>query len=208
MIATIRAGGSAAALLAAAGCGMWCWWRAHPSNRPFAQRLWVDTPQPFLTQARLRRALQVTPGDRVLSVGAGSGRYAVPVAQRVGVHGQVTALDLHPDMLELTARRAQRAGAWVHTVQGDVAALPFDDHSFDSAYLICVLGQVPDPVRALTEVSRVVRPGGRVVVGEVIHDPHSVLFGALRRYGANAGLRLAERIGGPLGSYACFVGPG
>lgn len=201
----------------AAGLGLWWWWRLHPTSRPFAQRVWVDTPHPFITHGRLRRALEPRPGQRILSVGVGSGRYAVPLATQlrharddtVGVDGAVEAVDLHLDMLLLARRRAVSRG--VHNLALAAAAataLPYADDTFDAAFMVSVLGQVPDPTAALVEVRRVVRPNGRVVVGELGYDPHGVFFGELRRRARTTGLRLDVRFGGWTGYFARLIVPG
>lgn len=111
----------------------------------------------------------------------GSGRYAVPVASWLGARGRLDVLDLQAEMLALTMRRV-RANNLVNVVptRGDAAALPYPDGVFDAAYLVSTLGQVPDAPAALRELRRVLRPGGRVVVGELCYDPHGVFFGTLR----------------------------
>jgi SAM-dependent methyltransferase len=188
---------------ATAGALLWWWWRLHPTSRPFAQRLWVDAPHPFITRGRLRRALEPQPGERLLAIGVGSGRYAVPLATALGQQGRVVGVDLHPDMLELTAGRARRADVrTVRTLAADATALPFSDDRFDGAWLVSTLGQVPDPTAALQEACRVVRPGGRIVVGELAYDPHSVFFGDLRRRARESGLAVDARIGGWPGYFA------
>jgi ubiquinone/menaquinone biosynthesis C-methylase UbiE len=204
----MRAFGAACGVAGGAGAGLWWWWRRHPTSRPFAQRWWVDFPHPFVTQERLHGALEPRPGQRVLTIGVGSGRYAVPVAGVLGSSGLVAAVDLHVDMLELARRRSSRAGLrTVVPLSADALALPFADASFDAAWMVSCLGQVPDPTAALAEARRVVRPGGRVVVGELAYDPHGVFFGELRSRAAEAGLLLEARFGGWLGYFARLAVP-
>ena len=88
--------------------------------------------------------------------------------------------------------------------QGDARRLPYEDASFDAAFLVTVLGEIPDQGEALAELARVLRPGGRLVVGELLGDPHMVTFGSLRKRAEAAGLRFAGRAGGPLGYFARF----
>lgn len=125
--------------LAAGGgaVGLWWWSRLHPTPRPFAQRLWIDAPHPFVTHRRLRHALTPVPGERLLEVGVGSGRYAVPVASWLGARGRLDVLDLQAEMLALTMRHV-RANNLVNVVptRGDAAALPYPDGVFDAAYLV------------------------------------------------------------------------
>ena len=75
---------------------------------------------------------------------------------------------------------------------------------FDSAYLVATLGEAPDQGRALRELRRVLKRGGRLVVGEVLLDPHRVSFGDLRRLTNTAGLSYERRVEGRLGYFASF----
>lgn len=190
---------------AATGSALWWWWRLHPTPQPFAQRLWVDFPHPFVSVPRLLRALEPAPGQLLLDVGVGSARYAVPVAERAGATGRVVGLDLQIAMLRLAGARAARHRVAVTTVASDASTLPFSDGTFDGAWLVSVLGQAPDQTAVLREVRRVLRPGGRLVVGEVSYDPHGVFLGALRRRAAAADLDVDLVLGGRLGYIARLV---
>jgi ubiquinone/menaquinone biosynthesis C-methylase UbiE len=179
------------------------WWRRHPSACPYSQRFWVEAPHPLVTRKRLREALAPQRGERLLEVGPGTGYYALPVAEWLGPEGTLEVFDLQQEMLDHTAGRAREAGLdTIVPTQGDARALPYGDDAVDGAYLVIVLGEIPDQQAALRELARVVRPGGRVVVGEVIGDPHWVAPGALRRRAEAAGLRFERRIGSPLGYFA------
>lgn len=189
--------------------GLWWWWRLHPTPQPFAQRLWIDTPHPFVTHPRLREALVPARGERFLEIGVGSGRYALEVAGELGETGRLDVLDLQDEMLALTMRRAlDRNIPNVVPVRGDATALPYRDCAFDAVYLVSALGQVPDMTAALLETRRVLRPAGRLVVGELCYDPHGVFFGTLERSAAAASLRFERRIGGRLGYFARFTPAG
>ena len=105
-------------------------------------------------------------------------------------------------------RRARGLGiANVVATRGDVQELPYPDGAFDAAYLTLVLGEVPDGDRALRELRRVLKRGGRLVVGEVFPDFHMVPFGTLKKRAEAAGLRFERRVGGPLGYFARFRAP-
>jgi ubiquinone/menaquinone biosynthesis C-methylase UbiE len=190
--------GAAAALVGAA-----IWWRRNPSACPYNQRFWVQAPRPLITRARLRETLAPQPGERVLEVGPGTGYYALPVAGWLRSGGTLDIFDLQQEMLDHTMSRAGSAGLDnVVATQGDARTLPYADDAFDAAYLVTVLGEIPDQEAALRQLARVVKPGGRVVVGEVIGDPHWVAPGALRRRAEAAGLRFERRAGSPLGYFA------
>jgi len=193
-------------VMAAVGIlGSALWWRKHPSACPYGQRFWVEPPHPLITRARLREVLAPAPGERLLEVGPGTGYYSLHVADWIGPAGRLDIFDLQQDMLDHTMRRAREAGvANVAPTQGDARTLPYDDATFDGAYLVAVLGEIPDQDAALRELARVLRPGGRLVVGELFGDPHWVSPGRLRERAERAGLTFARRLGSPLGSFSRF----
>jgi SAM-dependent methyltransferase len=192
--------------LAVAGAALW--WRKNPSACPYSQRFWVEAPHPIITRARLREILDAKQGERVLEVGPGTGYYTLDVAEWVGPDGSVDILDLQQEMLDHTMRRAgERSVANITPTRSDATALPFEDGTFDAAYLVTVLGEIPDQDAALRELARVLKPGGRLVVGELIGDPHYVALGPMRLRAAAAGLGFERRSGNALGYFARFSKP-
>jgi ubiquinone/menaquinone biosynthesis C-methylase UbiE len=106
-------------------------------------------------------------------------------------------------MLDHTMRRAADVGiSNVEPALADAQSLPYADGSFDGAFTVTALGEVPDPDQALRELARVLKPSGRLVVGELFGDPHMVTFGSLRDRASRAELRVERRLGGPLGYFA------
>lgn len=188
--------------LAALAAGA-AWWRRHPSACPYSQRFFVEAPHPLITRARLREALDPRPGERILEVGPGTGYYALPVARWLAPGGTLEILDLQREMLDHTLRLAAERGVeGIVATQADATRMPYEDESMDGAYLVLVLGEIPDQEAALRELRRVVRPGGRSVGGELVGDPHWVSPKALQRRAEAAGLRLERRLGTPLGYFA------
>lgn len=182
------------------------WWRRNPSACPYGQRIWVELPHPLITRARLRDILAPRAGERLLEVGPGTGYYSLAVAEALGPRGQLDLLDLQSEMLEHAAGRARERGlSNLIATQGDARALPYPAGAFDGAFLCTTLGEVPDQDAALSELRRVLKPNGRLVVGELLlGDPHGVRFGRLRERADAAGLRFERRVGGPLGYFARF----
>ena len=126
------------------------WWRRHPTACPYAQRFWVEAPHPLITRSRLREILAPKPGQRILEVGPGTGYYTLPVAEWIGADGQVEIFDLQQQMLDHTLRRARAHGLEnVRATQGDARLLSYEDRAFDAAYLVTVLGDIPDQLAAL-----------------------------------------------------------
>jgi SAM-dependent methyltransferase len=184
------------------------WWRKHPSACPYGQRFWVEAPHPLITRARLRDVLKPKPGERVLEVGPGTGYYTLDVAEWVSPAGQFDIFDLQQEMLDHTMRRAGERGLTnITPTQGDARQLPYPEASLDAAYLVTVLGEIPDQEAALRELARVLKPGGRLVVGELFGDPHWVSPRRLRDRAEAAGLAFEQRAGTPLGYFARFSRP-
>ncbi len=100
-------------------------------------------------------------------LGSGTGQLAAAIAPFVA---RVIAVDRSGDMLQ-TARRRLRESPNVEIRRGDLEALPIDDGALDAATLILVLHHVPDPAAVLSDVARVVKPGGRVLIADMLpHD--------------------------------------
>jgi ubiquinone/menaquinone biosynthesis C-methylase UbiE len=191
--------------VAAAVAGIALWWRKNPSACPYSQRFWVEAPHPFITRERLRETLGPRPGERILEVGPGTGYYTLDVAEWVGPDGRVDILDIQQEMLDHTMRRAAERGSGnITPTLADATRMPHDDDSFDAAFLVTVLGEVPDQDAALRELARVLKPGGRLVVGELLGDPHYVALSSMRLRAAAAGLSYQQRSGNALGFFARF----
>jgi ubiquinone/menaquinone biosynthesis C-methylase UbiE len=196
---------SASKLAAIAGLGVLAaavWWRRNPSACPYSQRFWVEAPHPLITRDRLRAVLRPRLAERVLEIGPGTGYYSLDLAAWIGGAGQLDIFDIQQEMLDHTMGRADERGlSNLVPAQGDARELPYEADSFDAVVLTTVLGEIPDRDAAFREIARVLRPGGRVVVGELFGDPHFTTPGEIERLGAAAGLMLEERSGPWIGSF-------
>lgn len=197
-----------AAALGAAVAAYVLWWRKNPSACPYALRFFVELPHPFITRGRLRGSLAPSSGEGMLEVGPGTGYYTLPVAEWLSwgtLRGYLDILDLQQEMLDHVVRRGREHGIEnIVPTRGDATALPYPDDAFDAAYLTVVLGETPDQDAALHKLRRVLKPGGRLFVVEILVDPQYVAFGSLRGRAEAAGLRFEERLGGRLGYFVRF----
>jgi ubiquinone/menaquinone biosynthesis C-methylase UbiE len=122
--------------------------------------------------------------------------------------GGVDVVDLQQEMLDHTMRRARECGVEnITPARADARRLPYPDASFDAAYLVAVLGEIPDQPAAMNELARVLKPGGRLVVGELFGDPHWVSPRSLRARAEDAGLAFERRSGPAVGYFARFGRP-
>jgi ubiquinone/menaquinone biosynthesis C-methylase UbiE len=191
-------GAAAAATLTAA-----LWWRKNPSACPYGQRFWVEAPHPFITRERLREVLRPQPGERLLELGVGTGYYSCELAEWIAPEGTLELFDLQQKFLDHTVRAAGDCGLTnLVPTQGDATQLPYEDASIDGVILTAVLGEIPDRAAALAEIRRVLKPDGRLVVGELFGDPHFTSRAALERLGAEAGLKLTASSGPAFGYFA------
>lgn len=134
------------------------------------------------------RASGVRPGDRVLDCATGTGDLAIAFRKAVGVSGAVVGTDFVPEMIELA--RAKTSGVTFEIA--DVTNLPYGDASFDVASISFGIRNVADPSRAVAEMFRVVRTGGRVVILE-FGQPRGRLFGGVYDFYRK---RVLPRVGG------------
>lgn len=162
-------------------------------------RRWIQPPREIADHLHLRA------DSRVLELGPGSGFFTVEVAPRLNA-GRLTLLDLQPAMLRRVRRRLakRRADTRLGCAAGDAGRLPFADLSFDVAFMVAVLGEVPDPAACLRELRRVVAPNGILSISEHQPDPDFIAFDDLVALAADAGWRLAEAWRGRLGYTANF----
>ena len=183
--------------------------RRYPAPMPHALRWLLHVSHPGLSPQALHRVLAPRSGERMLEIGPGIGHHALPTARALAPAGRLDVLDLQPAMLVDLEQRAERAGVRnIVASQGDAEHLPHPDATFDAAYLVTVLGEIPHPDAALRELARVVRRGGRVVVGELFLDPDYVSPARMRGLAAASGLAFGAQVGTRLAYFARLEVPG
>ena len=112
-------------------------------------------------------------GETVLDLGSGGGIDVLLSARRVGPTGKAYGLDMTDEMLALARDNAAKAGATnVEFLQGYIEAIPLPDASVDVVISNCVINLSTDKPAVIGEIARVLRPGGRVGVSDVVADDH------------------------------------
>jgi ubiquinone/menaquinone biosynthesis C-methylase UbiE len=129
----------------------------------------------------------VSQGARILELGPGPGYFSLTVAQKLA-SGRLELCDLQPEMLARVGRRLTRAGIRnAGLVCADAQALPYRAGSFDGAFLVTVIGEVPDPPACLRELRRVLRAGAVLSISETRTDPDFIAFAELDALARAAG---------------------
>ncbi|WP_134687409.1 demethylmenaquinone methyltransferase [Brevibacillus migulae] len=119
------------------------------------------------------KQMNIQPGQAAIDVACGTCDWTISLARSVGENGRVVGLDFSQNMLNVGAYKVEQSGVQdrVELVNGDAMKLPFADNTFDHATIGFALRNVPDVQTVLNEMTRVVKPGGKVVSLEVSKPP-------------------------------------
>jgi ubiquinone/menaquinone biosynthesis C-methylase UbiE len=172
------------------------WWdrlrgRLQPRPCPYSLAPVLEVPGRRLVASprAVLDAFAVVAGEVVVEIGPGTGYYTREILVHLGTSGCLLCLDVQSQMLAETRRRIQGVGLAPWFVQADARALPIRSTSVDCVVLVTVLGEIPDRSRALAEMRRILKPGGRLCVSEQFLDPDFVTSTTLRRELTACGLR-------------------
>lgn len=142
-------------------------WRALDGNSTHAVQI-LDrlTAEISDAKAKVTALLRLVSGQAALEVGCGLGRDTEVMARQVAPNGHAVGLDLSADLISQAITRTVPLRLPLRFEVGSVMALPYQDASFDAVRIERTLQHLPDPAGAVTEVARVLRPGGRLAVLE------------------------------------------
>jgi len=166
------------------------WWRYRSLACPASLSWLVENPYMNAVAGAecLLQRIRLQQGMRLLDVGSGPGRLALPAARLVGETGQVVALDVQAKMLEKLRDRAEGRGLNnIRTIHAAAGSGHVDKDCFDRVLLVTVLGEIADKREALVEIHRSLRHGGILSVTEVIPDPHYTSLNRVRALCREAG---------------------
>ena len=157
-----------------------------------------------LSPERLIRHLHLTRASRVLEIGPGPGFFSIDVARAIP-EGRLELVDLQIEMLQKARRRLRRAGVrHAGYTQATGVALPVRAGAFDVAFLVAVLGEVPDPKACLAAIADALRPGGLLAIAELQGDPDALTEEQLRTLAQGTGLAFADSVRMPRCVLASF----
>jgi arsenite methyltransferase len=130
----------------------------------------MESTESFAGVGNPHRIGPIEPGETVLDIGCGAGMDLILAARRAGPSGKAIGVDITPSMLELAKRGALKAGLWekIEVRRGMAEELPVASESVDVVMSNGVLNLSPDKDRAFGEIYRVLRPGGRLYLADVV----------------------------------------
>ena len=186
------------------------WWRYRSLACPARLTWLIENPymNAIAGPEKIFQRAGLQEGMKLLDVGSGPGRLALPASSRVGITGEVVALDIQSEMLEKLKARTEVMGIKnIRLIHAAAGSGKTDKAYFDRAILVTVLGEIPNKLDALTEVNRALKPGGIMSITEVIPDPHFTGQKKVRSLCKDAGFEEMALFDTKLGFTINFIKP-
>lgn len=170
----------------------------HLIDNPIRRRL-IQPPETVVERMGLKT------GMTVVEIGPGKGSYTIAVARRVLPNGKVYAVDIQESVVERLKKRIEREGITnVYPKIDNVYALSFDDSSVDRVLAITVLPEIPDPIKALRELHRILKPDELLCLSELFLDPDYPLRRTEKRRADEAEFEVKQEYGNFFVYYLIF----
>ena len=154
------------------------------------RRKFIQKPETIAERMKLES------GMTVLEIGPGKGSYTKAIAKSILPYGKVYAIDIQESVLNRLKKRIEKEGITnIIPKIDDAYNLSFKDESVDCVLLIACLPEIPDPIRALKEFRRVLKPNGLISLSELLPDPDYPRRKTEKRWAEEAGFELDEQFG-------------
>jgi ubiquinone/menaquinone biosynthesis C-methylase UbiE len=140
----------------------------------YAKNTWRDIAEFRSLAARISQ--EIVPGSRILEVAPGPGYLSIELARR-GQY-EVTGLDISKSFVEIARKNAARASVCVDFRRGNASAMPFEDNAFDFVVCRAAFKNFTQPLEAINEMFRVLKPGGRAMIIDLRQDASGEVIGA------------------------------
>lgn len=164
----------------------------------FMTRL-IDNPirRKFIQKpAKVAERLKLKPGMSVIEIGSGKGSYTKAIAREVLPNGKVYAIDIQESVIKRLKKRLEKEN--INNIIpkiDDAYNLSFEDSSIDRAIMIACLPEIPEPVRALTEIKRILKSDEIISLSEMLRDPDYPRRKTEIKWANEAGFELQDKFG-------------
>lgn len=156
-------------------------------------RGWMQPPKDII------RFSKIIKGGKVLEIGSGSGFFTIPAAKMVGIEGEIVAIDIQKEMLKKISKKLGKEKNKeiknIRLVKASAYDIPYSAETFDVAFTVSVLQEIPNPHKVLLEANRVLKVGGLISVSEFIPDPDWPLRKTVEKQLYAAGFKNLKRHG-------------